>query len=394
MPNEQLKAAIDSAEEVMSSSIQKENEVELICMSDIEMKPIEWLWHDRIACGKLTVIAGDPGLGKSQLTASIAATVTTGGKWLDSDIPASKGNVIFLSAEDDAADTIKPRFMAAGADITLCHVLDAVRIRDGEKTCKRSFDLSQDIERLGQTIHSLGNVRLVVIDPISAYLGNTDSHNNADMRGLLAPLADMAAEHGVAIILLTHLNKSTHQNAIGRVIGSIGLVAAARAAYLVIKDAETPENRYFIPIKNNIGNDHDGFTFHIDGVELAEGIQTSKICWHDGKVEAQKILYPEKEQKPTATNEAQAFLQTLLANKPMIATEIFTEAEGRGYSRASIQRAAKRLGIKRKKMGMDGGWQWSIPALDIYGNAIEDVEDYEGSNSFCEPPSEEAVQPS
>ena len=371
------------------------NEVEMICMSDIEMKPISWLWYDRIACGKLTVIAGNPGLGKSQLTASLAATVTTGAVWADGSEPTTIGNVIFLSAEDDAADTIKPRLMAAGANTSLCHVLDAVRIKSDSNECtKRSFDLTQDIERLGAAIAKLGNVRMVVIDPISSYLGSTDSHNNADMRGLLAPLSAMAAEHEVAIILLTHLNKSTNQDAIGRVIGSIGLIAAARAGYIVVKDEKAPETRYFIPIKNNIGNDYDGFAFHIEGIELSEGIKTSYVDWHKGVVIAQKILHPEPEEKPTATNGAQDFLRELLSGKPMLAKDVFEQAEAMGYSKAAMQRARIRIGASHRKVGMDGGWEWSLPKPNHYGQYSEDAEGVEDSNNFSEVSSAEAMQPS
>jgi len=388
--SEQINETINDAKEPPEF-----NEVELICMEAIEMKKIRWLWFLRIALGKLTVFAGNPGLGKSQLAAILAAYITRGMQLPDTEEPAPMGNVIILSAEDDAADTIKPRLLAAGADVRKCHILNAVRIKNhtGVDT-ERGFDLTQDIERLGQAIARLGNVIMVVIDPISSYLGNTDSHNNADMRGLLAPLAAMAAEHGVAIILLTHLNKSTNQDAIGRVIGSIGLIAAARAGYMIIKDDKNPDTRYFIPIKNNIGNDTDGFAFHIEGVDLSEGIKTSKVCWHDGLVDAQKILHPDPDAKPTATNGAKAFLEELLSAKPMMMTDIITEAEGAGYSKASIQRAATKIGVSRKKRGMGGGWEWSMPKSDIYGNPCEDVEDVEGSTNLCAESSTKDLQPS
>ncbi len=384
-----------SAFEQHATKVDGFNEVDLICMSNIEMKRIEWLWPDRIACGKLTVIAGNPGLGKSQLTAMLAAIITTGEKWPDASEPAPIGNVIFLSAEDDAADTIKPRLKAAEADISRCHILNAIKTKTSDgKDSQRSFDLTQDVERLGEVIARLGDVRLVVIDPISAYLGGTDSHNNADMRGMLAPLSAMAAKNGVAMVVLTHLNKSEYQDMIGRVIGSIGLIAAARAGYVVVKDPITPETRYFIPIKNNVGNDREGFAFHIDGVDLTDDITTSKICWHDGLVEAQKILYPEVEEKPTATNGAAEFLQGLLSKGAMMAQDVFNEADGAGYSKASMYRAKKKLGIKHKKIGMEGGWQWSIPKTDIYGNHIEDAEDVEDNTSFSEQPSGEHAQAS
>ena len=369
-------------EAIKSTQKKQEQEVDLICMSDIESKPIEWLWKERIACGKLTVVAGNAGLGKSQITAYLAKVITTGSFFHNESELVNVGRVIFLSAEDDPADTIKPRLVAAGADVSLCHVLCAINIQNQDgKAGKRNFDLTQDIEQLGKICERFGDVRLIVIDPISAYLGNTDSNNNSDMRGLLMPLSDMAAKHEVALIVLTHLNKSTSQDAHSRVIGSVGLVAAARAAYMVQKDAEKPEIRYFVPIKNNIGNDHDGFAFSIEGVEIGEGINTSKICWQDGLVDAQKILNPQTEEKPTATNGAADFLRELLTNKPMLVNDIFAEAEGMGYNKPAIQRAAKKIGVQRKKLGMDGGWQWSLQTpdfsyLDPNPEDCEDAEEY------------------
>lgn len=370
------------------------NEVEMICMSDIEMKPISWLWLDRIARGKITVIAGNPGLGKSQLTAWLASTTTQGSCWRDSDQNAEIGEVIFLSAEDDAADTIKPRLLAAGANVSRCHILEAVNIEteDG-KISKRGFDLSQDIERIGKAIESRsGNVRLVIIDPISAYLGKVDSNKNAEVRGLMMQLKVLAERHDVAIVLITHNNKDDRKNPIDRVIGSIGMVAAARAAYTVVQDTKKPEIRYFLPIKNNIGNDYDGFAYEIEGVTLPEGIVTSRVWFHEGTIDAKSILNPEPEVKPTATNSAADFLRKLLIKNPMMKNVVIEEAEGAGYSKASIQRAAHKIGVRRKKQGMKGGWLWSLPTTDMYGNPTEDIEDTEGGNGLSITPSATEVQ--
>ena len=355
-------------------------EMEIVCLSDIEMKPINWLWRDYIACGKLTVIAGNPGLGKSQLTANFGALVSKGMGWPDTQEPAPIGNVLFLSAEDDPADTIKPRLLAAGADIERCYILEAVRIKNKHgKDTTRSFDLSQDIQRMADAIRRIGGVNLAIIDPISAYLGETDSHNNADIRGLLAPLSAMAAECGVAILLITHLNKSENQEMIGRVMGSMGLIAAARAGYVVIKDPNDSTIRHFVPIKNNIGNDAEGFSFTIEAVEVENSIHTSRIVWQEGQVNAQEISHPKPDEKSTATNPAQKFLEDLLTIKPMLGSEIQKEADEAGFSKSSIQRAANALYVQRKKLGMQGGWEWSLMKQYIPFSKTKDAEDTEDS---------------
>jgi hypothetical protein len=375
------------------------DDVTLLCLNDLEMKPVVWMWEERIACAKLNVLAGDAGLGKSQTTANFAAIVSTGGYFPDSDTPAIKGNVIFLSAEDDPADTIKPRLVAAGADVNHVYILDAIKTKSREgKEGIRNFDLSEDIERLAAIMDKVGNVRLVVIDPISAYMGGTDSHNNADMRGLLAPLSAMAAKHGAAVLLVTHLNKSQNPDIMARVMGSIALVAAARAGFVVVKDTKEPDTRYFLPIKNNIGNDREGFAYHIETVVLSDEITTSKIVWHEGAVDAHKILHPEPEVKPTATTAASAFLHTLLAEKPMLASDIFEEAIGGGYSKAAMQRAANRLKVHRKKCGMQGGWYWSLSEFGDFtppeAPTAESVEDTEDFIDLSAASSEAEAQPS
>ncbi|MGH8470733.1 MAG: AAA family ATPase [Gammaproteobacteria bacterium] len=204
-------------------------------VSDIEAKPIRWLWPGRIARGKVTVLAGHPGLGKGQAAVSLAAVVTTGGIWPVDRTLCERGSVIILSAEDDPADTIRPRLEAAGADLNRCWIAGAVHepSKDGDPVA-RSFNLAKDIERLGDLARRLGDAALIDIDPITAYLGGIDSHKNADVRGL--PLAAMAAERDAAIVCVSHLTKAGGTEALLRVMGSLGFVAAARSAYLIAKD--------------------------------------------------------------------------------------------------------------------------------------------------------------
>jgi len=378
MTDNLIAAVIDTA-----PVYEPELEMEVRCMDDIEMQPVRWLWYRRVALGKLTVIAGNPGLGKSQITAFLAATTGNGKFWPDDTSPPETGSTLILSAEDDAADTIKPRLMAAGADMRKCFVLDAVRTKNQNgDLALRTFNLREDVERLEQEIIRRRDVRLVIIDPISAYLGETDSHNNADMRGVLAPLSAMAAKHGVAVVLVTHLNKSKDQEPIARVIGSIGLIAAARAGYAVVKDEKKPEVRYFLPIKNNIGNDQDGFTFQIESVKIpCDGgtIETSRVAWWPGAVKAQDILNPQAEAKPTATNGAQAFLHDMLRNGQCLAKDILTEGGEAGYGPATLRRAADRLGVLKRKLGMAGAWEWYFPLNEH--RQPKDVEDCEGGMS-------------
>lgn len=364
--------AKDSASEITTVDASKQRQDGKVVyqrLSEIEAKPISWLWPGRIARGKPTMIAGHPGLGKSQTTASLAAVVTTGGRWPVDRSTCPLGNVLFLSAEDDPADTIRPRLEAAGADVSRVHILKAVVDRydaNGEEV-HRSFNLKGDIRRLEEAIAEIGDVALVVIDPVSAYLGSTESHNNAEVRALLAPLSEMAARQSVAVVLVSHLNKGgSGGEALMRVTGSLAFVAAARAAFIVAKDPEDEARRLFIPAKNNIAKDQGGLAFRIAPATLANGIETSLVMWDAepvNNVTADEVLMiPTDPEQRSAMEEAKTFLQGLLADAPLSAKEVLSNARDAGHADKTIRRASKSLGIDPRKDGLRGGWMWALPA--------------------------------
>jgi len=171
--------------------------------SDIQPQKIEWLWQGRIARGKHTTIAGDPGAGKSQVMISIIAAVTTGGVLPCNEGRAPLGNVIILAAEDGRGDTIIPRLIAAGADRNRVHIVTATRAESGDQ----SFNLQADLDLLEKKIAEIGDVCLVCIDPITSYLGKVDSHKNAELRGVLEPIGRMAERQRIALLSITHFNK-------------------------------------------------------------------------------------------------------------------------------------------------------------------------------------------
>lgn len=334
------------------------------CLADVSAEPINWLWEGHFAKGKVSLIAGDPGLGKSQLSAFLASVITTGGSWPVDRTLCTQGSVVLLSAEDDAADTIRPRLEAVGADLRKCHILDAVKETSAEgETIERSFSLKADLVRLGELLKQIGDVALVIVDPITAYLGGTDSYKNADVRSLLAPLSKMASEHKVAIIGISHFNKGDAQKALQKVSGSLAFVAASRAAYAVLKDKNDPDRRLFLPIKNNIGNDKLGFAFRIESVALPSGIKTSKIVFEPEAVteQADEVLADQStDEERTELEEAKDFLQELCIIG-RTAKQVYLQAEEAGYSRATIRRAQKALNIKPHKDGKSGPWVWRLP---------------------------------
>ena len=244
------------------------------CASEIAMEPVEWLWPGRIALGKHTCIAGEPGTGKSQLTMAIIATISTGGQWPCDEGRAPQGSVIVLSAEDGAADTIVPRLHAAGADLGRVQIVSAVREREGKG--RRAFSLQADLTLLEREIERIGDVALVVIDPVSSYLGKTDSHKNAEVRGVLEPIGEMAERLRVAILSVTHFSKSgsgTSTKALHRFIGSIAFVGAPRIALAVIEDAGN-DRRLLLHAKNNLAPSPLGLAYRIKEKIVGEAGRT------------------------------------------------------------------------------------------------------------------------
>jgi hypothetical protein len=340
------------------------------CLANIPREPVRWLWPGRIALGKLTLVAGDPGLGKSQLSAALAAVVSTGGRWPVDRTGCEAGNVILLNAEDDAADTIGPRLDAAGADSTRVYTLDAIPAKAGDgKLIERGFNLAVDLDELAQMAEHVGNVRLIVIDPLSAYLGGTDSHKNAEVRALLAPLSELAARIGAAVVIITHLNKSgAVGGAMHRVTGSGAFVAACRAAWLVTKDVQDEGRRLFLAMKNNIGPDSNtGLAFRVAPYTLADGNTTSRLEWEAEPVSitANEALAATADAGNGQPNrrEVVTWLRSYLAEgNPVPANEVKRAAVEAGFQERAIERAMRPAGVVSKRVGFgrDARYVWAL----------------------------------
>jgi hypothetical protein len=373
---EQLYARIDAAPEWMPPvNLKQAARGPALVMQracDVEAKPIEWLWPGRIAIGKQTMLAGEPGLGKSQLSAFLAATVTTSGHWPNGEGRAELGSAIVLSAEDDAADTIIPRLTAAGAELSRVHIVSAVTTDDHKG--RRLFNLQSDLTALEDAIAHVGDVRLVIIDPVSSYLGKVDSHKNAEVRTVLEPIGEMASRLRVAVVAVTHFSKGGGTSANHRIIGSIAFVAAARAAFIVSRDPDDENRRLFVPSKNNLGPDRDGLAFRIETRDVGKGIIAPAVSWDSKPVTrtADEILsaMSGSGDRHTAKDDAKIFLQEVLANGPVSVPDLEAEARTAGllgerqrlsYNKA-IRAAADSLGVARKREGFGRGavYHWSL----------------------------------
>lgn len=358
----------------------------LTSFADIHPKPVDWLWPGRISRGKLTLIVGDPGVSKSLITVSLAAISSAGALWPVDGVPAPLGDVVFISAEDDPADTIRPRLDAAGVDPSRVHVLQSVLKTNSDGTqSQRMFSLQEDVETLAEVLASLPNPVLVIIDPISAYLGGANSHNNTDVRGLLAPLSEVAARFGVALVAVSHLNKDgTNKNPMYRAMGSLAFIAAARACYVVVRDKDNAERRLMLPVKNNIAADTLGLAYSV--VTAENGMPM--IVWEKDAVVVPRdemLSSSAPDEQVTETEWAMRVLEIELASGPKTVKEINKEAKDAGIGDKALRSARKKLGIEPKKSGFTGGWILELPGHpEMSEDSGENVAEVDRGESVCD----------
>ena len=329
-------------------------------MSDVVATTVSWLWEGVIALGKLTLIAGDPGLGKSFISLDLAARVTTGKAWPDGTSPTCPpGLVILIAAEDDESDTIKPRLIEAGADMDRIEFFESVLNEDGTK---EFFNLRKHIPNLEWAIRRRDDVRLVVIDPLTAFGGGVNERSQGGVRDMLQPLADMAARLNVAVLLVGHTNKNDGAKAINKTTGSQAYVAIVRVAWIVVKDASDSTRRLFLTVKNNLACDTKGLAFR-----LADG---KRVEWEPEPVHisADEALAAENKarQQPGKRDTAIEFLRELLSAGPMYVKRVYTLGGTRGLSERTLDRAKSKAGIKSQKLMTPPGMRsfWHLPDME------------------------------
>ena len=339
--------------------------------SDVPRRELRWLWPGVIPLGKLSVIAGNPGLGKSLLTCWLAGVVTTGGRWPLGGGCCEPAEALLFSAEDDPEDTIRPRLEAAGARLERVHLAGMTLLIDEHgRPQRRMFSLLEDVGRLDRFLARHQRIRLVVIDPVTAYTAGVDTHRTADVRGMLAPLAEVASRRGVAVVAVTHLNKGAGaqlSEALHRVTGSIAWVAAARAAVLVAKDPGDPDRRLVMVAKNNLAPDRLGLAYRV-----RLGAHGPVVEWESEPVSAsveEVLAGGEQAEDRTATDEAVDFLADLLAGGPVEAAKAIKEAKRLGISEKALRRARERLGVRARKREFAGGWVWERSARVAHEDA-------------------------
>jgi len=341
-------------------------EAVLTCVADVEETEIRWLWPGRVALGRITLLVGRPGEGKSFLTMDMAARVTRGLPWPDgSECP--EGSVLLISAEDDPRDTVRPRLRAHNADLRRIHLLSMVRRTDSDGSPYDEMFTLADAQALETVLRAHRDCRLVVVDPIGSFLGGrTDAHRDNDVRSVLVPVARLAEQYDAAVLVVAHRRKSPGGFADDMALGSRAFTGLARAVWHVSRDRDNKQRRLLLPGKNNLAAEGRGLAFTI--APRPDGAPA--IRWESDPIDltADEALREENadagEGRRTAVDDAIAWLQATLADGSLPAAEVLAMADADGIAEKTLKRAKTRLGVRSWKEGNreEATWFWRLPS--------------------------------
>jgi archaellum biogenesis ATPase FlaH len=353
----------------------------------IEAKRIEWLWQGRIPLNKLSVLAGNPDQGKSlvslymiaQLTRGLPMFGETGASW-------GKADALILAAEDEADDTIRPRLEVAGAFLDHVHILQSIAYKDskGKTVAEREAQLDTDLQALETTLKQNPQIKLVVIDPISSFLGRANMNKEQEVRAILTPLKNLAARCQVAIVCVMHLNKSSDQSAIHRIGGAVAFTGVARACWLFTDDPEDKTRHLMVRVKNNIAKASGGLSYRtaakpvvIDGFETpqpyVEWLGETETAASDILVAGGPVGRP-----PEKATGAKEWLTAFLADGEQTAVDVERHGRQAGHALGTLRRAKDELKIVSQKI--ENRWYWML-AGTVPGARTVSFEDQDAQNS-------------
>jgi len=340
-------------------------------MSERKARGIDWLFEGRIPLGKCTLLVGDPDSGKSFVALDLAARVSRGAGIEPEGGVGKPGRVLLLAADDDIDDTIVPRLEGAGADLSKVALLPSF-VSGTEPGSQRLLSLSSDIERLEGALEEVGDCRLIVIDPISAYLRGVDGYNNVTVRQLLLKLAEVARRHGAAMLLVSHHRKAGAASAMHRAIGSMAFTAVARVVLMVTADQAVAGRRLLLPVKMTLQTAVTGRAFSIEEGRVAWEVEAVPYT-----ADELALLERSGEASIGIVREAVEWLKALLGGRRrMPAEEVLQRARERKVSRTTLFAAKKRACIKAVRDGKERKWYWER-ILPWHQGILPDDEEWE-----------------
>ncbi len=321
-----------------------------VSMADIRPESVEWLWSRRIPKAKVTILDGDPGKGKSTILYDLAARITSGRPLPDGE-PVERGGALIVSAEDGAADTIVPRFLAAGGDPRRARIIGS----------EEQFIIPDDLDKLERAINQTG-AAFVVIDPVMSFLSDDiNSNRDQDVRRALQPLVNIAQRTGAAIVICRHLNKSSGGPAIYRGQGSIGFIGIVRSGLMVGEHPELEETFVLAGQKHNLSKPPESLAYRIGSTGPGDG--TARIEYRGvSEVTAAGLnAAPGDEGERSRLVEAKEFLRELLRSGPEFVGKIKAEAKEAEIGWRTVERAKADLKAQAVKDPKSGKWQWTLP---------------------------------
>lgn len=361
-------------------------------MSRVFRTPINWLWPGRIVKDNLTLLVGNPGVGKSLVAMDLAARLSRGKDWPDGERNPNPAGTVWLKTEDNLHYSIEPALEQAGADLKMIESLDGVRIQGKSGTRHRAFELSRDFDVLAKAIQRVRNCMLVVIDPLAAFLTG-----RGNPRDTLTALAGLAESMHVAIVAVTHL-KAGGREAIHRTTGAFDLMSAARAVWLLTRDPANRERRLALPVKNNLAGEGGGMAYRLciaaGRAPVVEWLEKDVAMTADEALLGMRPCGPEAER----CEEAKTYLRYALAGGPRLVKEIEAEAWRMCRIRKrTLERARKELEVEATRESHRGRWWLRLPeektsacagdgGLGGVGGVMKNREENEGFQSATRPP--------
>jgi hypothetical protein len=323
----------------------------------VSVERVTWLWPAWLPRGKLVMLDGDPGKGKSTLLLDIIARLTTGTPFPDegSRERGTPQTCVLLTAEDDLADTVVPRLLAAGANLSRVVSVNGVRVEGGA----RPLMIPEDVPTLARIMRE-ERAALVAIDPIAAFFGpDVNPWKDTDVRRALRPLAMIAAETSAAVVMIRHLVKGKRESALHKGGGSIAFAAAARAVHLVGDDPDAEGVRVLAPVKSNLAPMPPALRFQLAPVTQHE---CARVAWLGASQHRADHLISDADQREQASARAEAteWLADQLTSGPVPVASVQRAAERDGHAWSTLKRAKNRLNVRAIKAGK-GGWSWELP---------------------------------
>jgi putative DNA primase/helicase len=332
-------------------------------ISEVTPKKLRWIWPRRIPRGKVTILSGDGDIGKGHICAAVAAAVSSGGKLPRMFKAMRPGNVVYLSLEDDAEDTLRPRLEAAGADIDRCIILDG--IKEGE--VEREFDFTKDLPQVDAIIQAEGKISLLIIDPLADFIpGNVSSGDDAKMRNALKPLRRWAAANKVAVLCVLHLNKKTDvKNARQRTSGTVGIPNLSRSMFFVGLDPNDEDVRLMFHDKSNLAKKTDPLAFTIKPHRVGR-LDSTKLEWLRGyeiTFTSEQLLDAQSKKDLDKGKCADWLCEALSTGEEVEYDALLQQANARGYTKNQLNYAGRKIsGIRKRTDGFQGKSVWSLPA--------------------------------